>query len=97
MKFLITMQLLELQKCNTRTSDVQVLASHANDLLARKELLGHDGGKTTHGVSTAINHDFLFEHFYKDDEYGSYGTTALPFCKWYRSTSKWKKEPYLRR
>ena len=64
MKFLITIPLLKLQQSNTRTSDVQVLASHANHLLAREELLGHDGGKTAHGVSTAINHDFLFEHVY---------------------------------
>ena len=48
----------------TVSSDVQLLTTHTHHLLAAKQLLGNNRGQTTHNVTTAINDNFLFEHFY---------------------------------
>jgi len=49
---------------STVSSDVQLLTTHTHHLLAAKQLLGNNGGQTTHNVATTINDNFLFEHFY---------------------------------
>jgi len=45
-----------------RARDVDSVAADDSDALAAEDLLGDNAGKTAHNVTTAINHNFLFEH-----------------------------------
>ena len=45
---------------HTRTSDVDLLAADADDVLASKQLLGDDGSESTEQVTLAVNNDALY-------------------------------------